>query len=48
MILTGDSFRGGVRTKGMHKRVRKITSARSFGKFLTVDIRCMYIFSFQL
>ena len=33
MILTGDSFNGGIRTKGIHKRVRKITSARSGGMF---------------
>ena len=33
MILTGDSFKGGMRTKGIHKRVRKITSARSGGMF---------------
>ena len=37
------SFKGGMRTKGMHKRVRKITSARSFGKFLSVDIIGMYV-----
>ena len=34
MILIGEiSFKGGMRTKGMHKRVRKITSARSGGIF---------------
>jgi hypothetical protein len=34
MILTGEiSFRGGMRTKGMHKSVRRITSARSVGIF---------------
>jgi hypothetical protein len=33
MILAGDSFRGGMRTMGMHKFVKKITSARSGGMF---------------
>ena len=32
-----------MRTKGIHKRVRKITSARSFGKCLSVDIICMFV-----
>ncbi len=27
----------------MHKRVRKITRARSFGKCFSVDIICMYV-----
>ena len=46
IILTGDSLRGGMRTKGMHKRVRKITSARSFGTFLSVDSICIYVYIF--
>jgi len=30
IILSGEiSFRGGIRTKGMHKSVKRITSARS-------------------
>ena len=33
MILAGDSFRGGMRTKGMHSNVNRITSARSVGMF---------------
>jgi len=39
VTLIGEiSFKGGIRTKGMHKRVRRITSARSksFGKCLSV------------
>jgi len=36
MILIGEiSFRGGIRTKGMHKSVKNITSARSFWKCLS-------------
>ena len=35
IILSGEiSLRGGMRTKGMHIIVKKITSARSFGKCL--------------
>ena len=35
IILSGEiSFRGGMRTKGMHKSVKRITSARSLGKCL--------------
>jgi len=49
MILTGDSLSGGMRTKGIHKRERKITRARSFGKFLSVDIICIYFhFSYKI
>jgi hypothetical protein len=33
MILTGVPFKGGMRTKGMHKTVNKITNARSVGIF---------------
>jgi hypothetical protein len=33
MILTGVPLKGGMRTKGMHKSVKKITSARSVGIF---------------
>jgi hypothetical protein len=36
MILIGVSVKGGMTTKGMHKRVKKITSARSFGKLLSI------------
>jgi len=37
MILIGVSFKGGIKTKGAHKSVKRITSARSrsFGKRLS-------------
>jgi hypothetical protein len=46
MILTGEiSFRGGMRTKGMHNIVKKITSARAVGKCLMLF--CMASFTFS-
>nr|QNO51883.1 hypothetical protein HCMLNGLJ_00003 [Methanosarcinales archaeon ANME-1 ERB6] len=42
MIRVGVSFNGGIRTKDMHKRVKRITSARSksFGKCLSLGTIC--------
>ncbi len=36
MILTGVSFKGVMKTKGMHNSVSRITSARSFEKYLSM------------
>ena len=35
-ILTGVSLRRGIRTNGIHKSANRITTSRSFGKFLII------------